>query len=85
MSLPRPKPTEHPHITPVPPVRPELEEDFSGQRRLIRPSLPTGAANGRQSALYGHRPALTARVEDDAPIDIIEQRILSIVKERMVK
>ncbi len=61
MPLPRPKPTEHPHIGAVPPVRSESEEDFSGQRRLIRPSLPTGAANGRQGALYGHRPALTAR------------------------
>lgn len=35
--------------------------DFSGQRRLVRPSLSIRSLASRQSALYGHGPALTSR------------------------
>ena len=60
MPLPRSKPTGNSPVA-APPARPEAELDFAGQRRLIRPSLANGFANGRQTTLYGHGPALTAR------------------------
>lgn len=37
------------------------EVEFSGQRRLIRPSMTEHAIAGRQATLHGSSPALTAR------------------------
>ena len=37
------------------------EAEFSGQRRLIRPTLPPRASTGRQMASYGHGATLTSR------------------------
>lgn len=61
------KPTVHaavvvaaPASTPVP-VNAAPESDFSGQRRLIRPSLSLRSTAERQAALFGHGSQLTAR------------------------
>lgn len=54
--MPKPKLTEHAAIPVATPAG-----EFSGQRRLIRPSLAMRSITGSQPALYGHGPALTAR------------------------
>ena len=43
--------------------------DFSGQRRLIRPSLALRSAAARQTAIFGHGPTLTARAMPDGAIE----------------
>jgi small nuclear ribonucleoprotein (snRNP)-like protein len=58
MAVPKPNLAES---SPAPDPKPLAQMEFSGQRRLIRPSLPTRATAGRQTALYGHGPALTSR------------------------
>lgn len=63
MPMPKSKLTEHSPImaaaaTPATPVA-----EFSGQRRLIRPTLSLQAVAGR----YGHGPALTARGPQSGP------------------
>ncbi len=61
MPMPKSKLTEHtPIVVPAPP-QPAAAVEFSGQRRLIRPSLAMRSTPGRQTALYGHSPMLTAR------------------------
>ncbi|MHB8303156.1 MAG: RNA chaperone Hfq [Acidobacteriaceae bacterium] len=53
---------EHPPlVVATAPARHTPEIEFSGQRRLVRPSLSMRAVAGRQTALYGHGPALTSR------------------------
>lgn len=42
-------------------AEPPTDSEFSGQRRLVRPSLSMRSMAGRQTALYGHSPALTSR------------------------
>jgi hypothetical protein len=61
--MPMPKPTlaEHSPVLAPAPVEPARESEFSGQRRLIRPSLPLQSVAGRQSSPYGHGATLTAR------------------------
>jgi sRNA-binding regulator protein Hfq len=58
--MPRPKP-----IAEIPATGGASETvvngEFSGQRRLVRPSMSVRALSSRQSALYGHGPALTSR------------------------
>ncbi len=61
MPMPKPKLTEHAPIFAPAPIKPLPEPEFSGQRRLIRPSLPPQSVGGRQTAPYGHGPTLTAR------------------------
>lgn len=61
MPMPKPKLTEPPPIVVAPPARHAPDGEFSGQRRLIRPSLAVRAVAGRQTALYGHDSALTSR------------------------
>lgn len=60
MPLAKSKLIEHPPPV-VAPARHAPESDFSGQRRLVRPSLSMRAAAGRQTAVYGHGATLTAR------------------------
>jgi hypothetical protein len=61
MPMPKPKLTEHsPTLAPAP-IKSMPESEFSGQRRLIRPTLPMQSATGRQPVGYGHGPTLTAR------------------------
>lgn len=38
-----------------------VQSEFSGQRRLVRPSLSARSVAGRQTALHGYSPALTVR------------------------
>ena len=52
---------EHAPLVVATPARHVPESEFSGQRRLVRPSLSMQAAAGRQTAVYGHGPTLTAR------------------------
>lgn len=61
MPMPKPKLAEHPPVFDGAAAQPAPEAEFSGQRRLIRPSLDLRSAAGRQSMLYGHGPALTSR------------------------
>ncbi len=61
MSMPRPKPAEPAPLFAAAAVTPVPESEFSGQRRLIRPSLPMRSTTGRQAALYGQGSTLTAR------------------------
>ncbi len=61
MPMPKPKLTERAPILAPAPAKPEPESEFSGQRRLIRPSLPPQSIGGRQTVTYSHGPALTAR------------------------
>jgi sRNA-binding regulator protein Hfq len=61
MPMVKPKPILQQPLVVAPPVRLTPESDFSGQRRLVRPSLSMRAVAGRQTALYGNGPALTAR------------------------
>jgi sRNA-binding regulator protein Hfq len=67
MPMPKAKPSEQSPIfaTTAPPAIPQME--FSGQRRLIRPTLPIRSVAGRQTALYGNGPALTARGTQSGP------------------
>ena len=78
MPLPKPKPAERAAIVvavPAPvspgscPVPPMPERDFSGQRRLIRPNLSLRSTAGRQAAIFGHGPALTARAVPDGTVE----------------
>ena len=59
--MPRPKPIEQAPVFAPAASTPGLDSEFSGQRRLIRPSLPARSAAGRTAALYGHGSTLTAR------------------------
>ncbi len=61
MPIPKPKATEQPPIVNGSAAHAPAETEFSGQRRLIRPSLAMRSAVGRPTALYGHGPALTSR------------------------
>lgn len=69
MPLQKPKPVERTSIivaVPAPAaVPPPAEDDFSGQRRLIRPNLSLRSTAGRQAAIFSHGPALTARAVPD--------------------
>ncbi len=60
MAMPKPNLVEPAPVVAAPAL-PNLQAEFSGQRRLIRPSLAMRSMSGRQTALYGHGPALTAR------------------------
>lgn len=67
MPMPKPKLSEQPPVlaaTAVPRV-PEIE--FSGQRRLIRPTLPARSIAARQTALHGSGPVLTSRATQSGP------------------
>jgi len=57
----KPKPIDAAPLVVAPPTRSAPEHEFSGQRRLVRPSLSMRAVAGRQTALYGHGQTLTAR------------------------
>ena len=61
MPMPKPKLTEIAPIDVAPTTRHAPENEFSGQRRLVRPSMATRSITGRQTALYGHGPTLTSR------------------------
>ncbi len=69
MPLPKSKSTVRAAVVvavPAPaPVKALPESDFSGQRRLIRPSLSLRSTAERQTALYGHGSPLTARSVPD--------------------
>ena len=69
MPLPKPKPAEHAAIVVAVPTRATPESDFSGQRRLIRPSLAERSAAARQTAIFGHGPTLTARTMPDGTVE----------------
>ena len=79
MPLRKPKPAEHspiivavpaPVSVPAPNSVPAMpERDFSGQRRLIRPNLSLRSTAGRQAAIYGHGPALTAQAVPDGTVE----------------
>jgi len=55
MTTARPKLSDHP------PAHSGEDAEFSGQRRLIRPSLAERFAPGHSSAPHGHGTALTSR------------------------
>jgi hypothetical protein len=57
----KPRLTEHTPVVSAAPAQSAADGEFSGQRRLIRPSLAIRAMAGRPTALYGHGQALTAR------------------------
>lgn len=61
MALTKPKPPERAPVLAPAPAELRAEPEFSGQRRLIRPNLSMRSVTGRQTALFGHGPALTAR------------------------
>ncbi len=61
MPMPKAKLSQQSPIVVAAPAATMPVAEFSGQRRLIRPTLPLHAIAGRQTALYGHGPALTAR------------------------
>lgn len=77
MPLRKPKPDERaPVIVAVPAPAPAPasipttpEQDFSGQRRLIRPNLSLRSTPVRQAAIYGHGPALTAQAVPDGTVE----------------
>jgi sRNA-binding regulator protein Hfq len=69
MPLPKPKPVERTAIVVAVPVASKLENDFSGQRRLIRPNLAFRSAPPRQTTIFGHGPALTARAMPDGTVE----------------
>lgn len=69
MPMPKPKPDERSAFS----VGDEAANatatgEFSGQRRLIRPSLTARQEAGRQIATYSHGPALTARAMQNAGV-----------------
>ena len=58
----KPRLTDHTPVVVAPPHALEApESEFSGQRRLIRPTLSLRAVAGRQNGSYGQAPVLTAR------------------------
>jgi len=69
MPLPKPKPVERTAIVVAVPVPTPSENDFSGQRRLIRPNLALRSAPVRQTTIFGHGPALTARAMPDGTVE----------------
>ena len=69
MPLPKPKPVERTAIVVAVPAPARAESDFSGQRRLIRPNLALRSAPARQTTIFGHGPALTARAMPDGTIE----------------
>jgi sRNA-binding regulator protein Hfq len=69
MPLPKPKPVERAAIVVAVPAPAPRESDFSGQRRLIRPNLALRSAPMRQTSIFGHGPALTARAVPDGTIE----------------
>lgn len=66
MPMLKPKLAEHSPILAPSPVKPIAESEFSGQRRLIRPSLSLQSVSTRQSTAYGHGVALTSRSMQNA-------------------
>lgn len=67
------KPNEHASILAAPvaaaasPSAPHSPaSEFSGQRRLVRPTLSMRSMAGRQTALHSYAPALTARAVQNA-------------------
>jgi sRNA-binding regulator protein Hfq len=69
MPLTKPKPAEHAAIVVAVPTPATPQSDFSGQRRLIRPSLAVRSAAARQTAIFGHGPTLTARTMPDGTVE----------------
>jgi sRNA-binding regulator protein Hfq len=70
MPLPKPNPVERPAVVvAVPASPPQPANDFSGQRRLIRPNLALRSAPARQPTIFGHGPALTARAMPDGTVE----------------
>ncbi len=69
MPLPKPKPIERTAIVVAVPAGAQPENDFSGQRRLIRPNLALRSAPPRQTTIFGHGPALTARTMPDGTVE----------------
>ena len=70
MPIAKTKRSEHsPILAPdaMPAMPPMPATEFSGQRRLVRPTLPIRAVSGRQTALYGHGATLTARDTQAGP------------------
>lgn len=61
MPMVKSKPIDSAPVVVPSPASPVVENEFSGQRRLVRPSLAIRAVAGRQTALYGHGPTLTSR------------------------
>lgn len=69
MPLPKPKPVEHTAVVVAVPAPSQPANDFSGQRRLIRPNLALRSAPARQPSIFGHGPALTARAMPDGTVE----------------
>ncbi len=69
MPLPKPKPLERSAIVVAVPAVSQPDGDFSGQRRLIRPNLALRSAPSRQTSIFGHGPALTARTMPDGTVE----------------
>jgi len=69
MPLPKPKPVEHAAMVVAAPAPATPDSDFSGQRRLIRPSLPLRSVAARQPAIFGHGSALTSRAMADGTVE----------------
>lgn len=69
MPLPKPKFVERAAIVVAVPAATPPESDFSGQRRLIRPNLALRSAAARQTTIFGHGPALTARAMPDGTVE----------------
>lgn len=67
MPMPKTKISEQPSNFAANPPGSPPEAEFSGQRRLIRPTLSMHAVASRQTALYGNGPALTARGTQSGP------------------
>lgn len=69
MPLPKPKPVERTAVVVAVPAPLHPANDFSGQRRLIRPNLALRPAPARQTTIFGHGPALTSRAMPDGTIE----------------
>ncbi|MHB2007830.1 MAG: hypothetical protein ACYCOX_07260 [Acidobacteriaceae bacterium] len=67
--MPKPKPVEHAAMVVAAPAPAMPNSDFSGQRRLIRPSLPLRSVAARQPAIFGHGSALTSRAMADSTVE----------------
>lgn len=67
--MPLPKPAEHAAVVVAVPAPATPENDFSGQRRLIRPSLAMRSAAAHQTAIFGHGSMLTARTMPDGTVE----------------
>ncbi|MGH9618045.1 MAG: hypothetical protein ACRD28_15015 [Acidobacteriaceae bacterium] len=67
--MPKPQPADHSAFVVAVPAPTKPESDFSGQRRLIRPSLALRSADARQPAIFAHGPALTSRAMPDGMVE----------------